>query len=146
MNMYILILLTDVTEEVVQEHLWLGTCWSIGCPSQCSLSGGALLQHHNRGMQKVRHLYKPVRVWMCGCVWDFVYLLHTLQALALSPFLLSNCFLFVFSIVFICHSLRLNLHAVCIFLVAFTMRTSLHKCVYKVKAAPADDIHIPNQL
>lgn len=52
-------------------------------------------------------------------------------------FLLSNSFLFAFSIVFIYHSLRLNLHAVCIFLVAFTMRASLHKCVYNVKVAPA---------
>lgn len=75
----------------------------------------------------------PVNVlWVCVCCMCVCVNCHSTpcKQFALSPFLLSKSFFFAFSIVFIyCHSLRLNLHAVCIFLFRlYDARASLHKC------------------
>lgn len=44
---------TDVTQEVVEEHLWMGPGRGSGSARQRRLPGGPLLQHHHRGVQTV---------------------------------------------------------------------------------------------
>lgn len=69
-------------------------------------------------------------------VWRCVYVsLHTLQTICLvTVFAVKQFFFCLFDCFIYSHSLRLNLHAVCIFLFrVYDARASLHKCVQLLK-------------
>lgn len=56
------IVVSDVSEEMVEEHVWVGTSGGAGSLGQRCVLGSSLLLHHSRGVQEVTTVFTSVHL------------------------------------------------------------------------------------